>query len=532
MNSRKAMMPVPQLDAASRGGRRAFLRQTGALGLLAGAGAPLALNLLAASQAAAQTAGDYRAIVCVFLFGGNDSFNMVLPTDADSWAAYTATRNQAPDSIALLAPGVAPNAGAAAGSPARLGGVLPINPANAQDRSFALHPLLAPLVPLFDTERRLAILPNIGPLILPTTKAQYTQPGHRKPASLFSHNDQQNTWQALGPEGTTLGWGGRIGDLLASGNGRAAFTTVSASGNAVFLAGDTVRQYQLGTNGPTRLAADVNGNTFGSAAVTTALENIVKRSRGGHVFEADVAAVSARAIEAEAALREALPRAGQAPFGTPPTGTASYNAGNDPLLRYTSPINGSVSANNLAQQLQVVARMIAAGRSGALSGVRRQVFFVSMGGFDNHDLQNRNHTDLMARLAHALAYFDGVLTGLGAQGSVTTFTASDFGRTFTSNGDGTDHGWGSHHFVMGGAVKGGDVYGRFPVLATKNSNNNNFDGSPDQLGNGSLLPGTSVDLLGATLARWMGLSDSQALEVFPNLANWNPSQRNLGFLTA
>ncbi len=522
--------PVPVLDATLRGGRRVFLRQAGAMGLLAGAGAPLALNLLAASEAAAQTAGDYRAIVCLFLFGGNDSFNMVLATDTSSWNAYSTTRNQAPDSIALLAPGTAPVATAAAGSPARLGGVLPIAPIDAQGRSFALHPLLSALVPLFDTERRLAILPNIGPLVRPTTKAQFVLPSHPRPASLFSHNDQQNTWQALGPEGSTLGWGGRIGDVLASGNTRAAFTTISASGNAVFLAGNSVRQYQLGTNGATRLAADTAGRTFGSAEVTTALERIVSRSRGTHVFEADLAAVSQRAIEAEALLRSTLPAAGIAPFGTPPA-SGSYNPSNDPLLRYTSPITGTVGVNNLAQQLQVVARMIDAGRRG-LTGVRRQVFFVSMGGFDTHDLQNRNHSDLMARLGHALNYFDGVLGGLGARGSVTTFTASDFGRTFTSNGDGTDHGWGSHHFVMGGAVRGGNLYGRFPVLATKNATNNNFDGSADQLGNGSLLPGTSVDQLGATLARWMGLSDSQAAEIFPNLANWDAASRNLGFLTA
>ncbi len=530
MNSRDKIRPVPQLDGALRGGRRVFLRQAGAMGLLAGAGAPMALNLLAASEAAAETAGDYRAIVCLFLFGGNDSFNMVLATDTASWNAYSSTRNQAPDSIALLAPGTAPVPGAAAGSPTRLGGVLPINPTDAQGRSFALHPMLSALVPLFDTERRLAVLPNIGPLVLPTTKAQFVQPTHARPASLFSHNDQQNTWQALGPEGATLGWGGRIGDLLAAGNTRAAFTTISASGNAVFLAGNTVRQYQLGTNGPTRLAADSAGRTYGSAEVTAALERIVSRSRGAHVFESDLAAVSQRAIEAEALLRSTLPAAGVAPFGTPPA-SGGYNPANDPLLRYTSPINGAVGVNNLAQQLQVVARMIDAGRRG-LTGVRRQVFFVSMGGFDTHDLQNRNHTDLMARLGHALNYFDGVLGGLGARGSVTTFTASDFGRTFTSNGDGTDHGWGSHHFVMGGAVRGGNLYGRFPVLATKNTNNNNFDGSADQLGNGSLLPTTSVDQLGATLARWMGLSDSQALEIFPNLANWNASSRDLGFLTA
>jgi uncharacterized protein (DUF1501 family) len=530
MSSRSRVMPVPELDVARRGGRRVFLRQAGALGLLTGAGAPLALNLLAASQAAAQAASDYRAIVCVFLFGGNDSYNMVLPTDTDSWAAYTATRNQTPDSLALLAPGTAPVGGAAAGSPARLGGVLPLSPLDAQGRSFALHPLMGALVPLFNTQRRLAVVPNVGPLILPTTKAQVAQLSHRKPAKLFSHNDQQNTWQALGPEGATLGWGGRIGDFLAAGNTRAAFTAISAAGNAVFMAGNSVRQYQIGTGGPTRLAADSAGRTYGSTAVTAALERIVARSRGAHVLEADIAAVSQRAIDAEAALRSALPLAGTAPFGTPPA-AGNYVANNDPLLRYPNPLTGAAAPSGLAQQLQVVARLIDAGRRG-LTGVRRQVFFVSQGGFDTHDTQNRNHADLMARVTHGLAYFDNVLGAMGAHGDVTTFTASDFGRTFTSNGDGTDHGWGGHHLVMGGAVRGGTLAGRFPTLATKNTNNNNFDGSPDQLANGSLLPTTSVDQLGATLARWMGLSDSQVLEVFPNLANWEASARDLGFLTA
>jgi len=517
---------VPVLDAAQRGGRRVFLRQAGAMGLLAGAGAPLALNLLAASHAAAQSATDYRAIVCVFLFGGNDSFNMVLPTDSSSFAAYTSTRNQAPDSIALLAPGTAPVTSAAAGSPARLGGVLPIKPIDAQGRSFALHPSMGALVPLFDTQRRLAVLPNIGPLILPTSKAQFSQVAHPKPARLLSHNDQQNTWQALSPEGAIIGWGGRIGDLLASGNTTAAFTTVSAAGNGVFLSGQVVRQYQIGTNGPTRVAADSAGRVYGSTAVTTALERIVSRSRGGHVLEADLSVVAKRAIEAELLLRNSLAAQDAAPFGTPVT-SGTYNAANDPLLRYTNPVTGAVGVNNLAQQFQVVARMIDASRRGA-TGVRRQVFFVSLGGFDTHDFQNRVHTDLLARLAHAMVYFDSVLGSLGAQGGVTTFTASDFGRTFTSNGDGTDHGWGSHQFVMGGAVRGGRLFGQFPVLATKNANNSNFDGSPDQLANGNLLPRTSVDQLGATLARWMGVSESGVQDIFPNLANWNVSARDLG----
>jgi uncharacterized protein (DUF1501 family) len=510
-NQRKIIVAAPAIhhDAA----RRLFLRQASAMSLVAGAGAPLALNLLAAGSAAAQSAPDYRAIVCLFMFGGNDAFNMVLPTDAASWNAYTATRSQAPDPIALLAPGTSPNATAAAGSPARLGGVLPIVPTNPQGRTYALHPLMGTLQTMFGTDRRLAIVSNVGPLITPTTKAQYGQSTHPKPKRLFSHNDQQSTWQAMAPEGATRGWGGRMADALAAGNTNAVFTAISASGSAVWLSGESVRQYQVGSGGAIRLGADNNGRVYGSTAVADALHRIVSGNRGGHAFEADVAAPSRPASDAA--------------FGTPPA-SGNYNANNDPKLQYANPLTGANAFNNVAQQLQVVARLIDAGMSGA-TGVRRQVFFVSLGGFDTHDLQNRNQADLMARVAHAMRYFDTALGVLNARNLVTTFTASDFGRTFTSNGDGTDHGWGSHHFVMGGAVRGGDLYGTFPTLATKNANNNGFDGSPDQLGNGSLLPTTAVDQLGGTLGRWFGLSDTQLLEVFPNLANF--SARDLGFLT-
>jgi uncharacterized protein (DUF1501 family) len=513
--------------------RRTFLRHAGALSALTSAGAPFALNMLAASSAAAQTASDYKALVCIFLFGGNDAYNMLLATDAPSWQAYSTTRNQAPDSIALLAPGVVPNTSAAAASPARLGGVLPIHllPGSSSNpgRSFALHPLMGTLQTLFESERRLALLPNIGPLITPTTKAQYALSNHPKPARLFSHNDQQNTWQALGPEGATKGWGGRMGDMLASMNSNTAFTSISANGNAVWLSGQSVLQYQVGSNGAIRLGANSAGQVYGSAAVASALQRISAGARSGHVLEADIAAVSKRSIDAELALRTALKPPSDAAFGTAPAGTAAYDASRDPKLMYDNPLTGVKATNGLAQQLQVVARLIDAGISGA-TGTKRQVFFVGLGGFDNHDFQNRNQADLLARVAHAMRYFDGALGALNARNNVTTFTASDFGRTFTSNGDGTDHGWGSHHLVMGGAVKGGDLYGRYPTLALKNTNNNSFDGSADLLSNGAMLPTTSVDQLGATLGQWMGLSATQVADVFPNLANFDANKRNLGFM--
>jgi uncharacterized protein (DUF1501 family) len=508
--------------------RRLFLRHGAAMSALVGAGAPLALNLLAAGSAAAQGAPDYRAIVCLFFFGGNDAFNMVLPTDTASWAAYTATRNQAPDPISLLAAGTAPNAGAGVGTPARLGGVLPIAPLNAQGRTYALHPLMGSLRTMFDTDKRLAIVPNVGPLIMPTTKAQYGQTAHPKPPRLFSHNDQQSTWQALAPEGATRGWGGRMGDALAGMNTNTVFTAVSATSGAVWLSGNTVQQYQVGSGGAIRVGANASGQVYGSTAVADALNRIVGTARGGHVFDADVAAVSQRSIAAEALLRSALVVASDARLGTAPA-SGNYNANADPKLQYLNPLTGAMTFNAVAQQFQVVARMVEAGMRGA-TGARRQVFFVSLGGFDTHDLQNRNHADLMARVSQAMTYFDTTLGALNARNLVTTFTASDFGRTFTSNGDGTDHGWGSHHFVMGGAVKGGDLYGAFPVLAMKNANNNNFDGSADQLGNGSMLPGTSVDQLAGTLATWFGLSAPQVADIFPNLANFDVGRRNLGFM--
>ena len=524
--------------------RRLFLQQAGAMSLLAGAGAPMALNLLAAGSAAAQSAPDYKAIVCLFLFGGNDAYNMVLATDGhngagaatagSSWAAYTATRTQAPDPISLLAPGVAPVPTAAVASPARLGGVLPITAANAlslnNGRSFALHPVMGTLQSMFDTDKRLAILPNIGPLVQPTTKAQYAQASFAKPARLFSHNDQQSTWQSLAPEGATAGWGGRMADALLAQNTRAVFTAVSATGSTVWLGGRSVRQYQVSPAGAIRLGANAAGQVYGSTTVADALTRIASSARGTHVLDGDMAAVAQRAIDAELTLRTALRLPSDAAFGSAPA-TGSYNPNTDPKLQYDNPLTGARAFNALAQQLQVVARMVDAGMSGA-TGVKRQVFFVSLGGFDSHDGQNRNQADLLARVGQAMRYFDTALGALGAQANVTTFTASDFGRTFTSNGDGTDHGWGSHHFVMGGAVKGGELYGRFPTLATKNANNSNFDGSPDQLGNGAMLPALAVDQLGATLGRWFGLSDSQLLDVFPNLANFDAGVRNLGFMNA
>ena len=477
--------------------RRLFLRQSAAFSALGAGAAPIAMNLAAIGAAAAQsTQSDYKALVCVFLAGGNDAYNTVLATDSASWQAYVATRNQQPTSIALAS-----------------GSLKALSPStNLAGRSLALHPQLGGLQRLFNTDRKLAVVSNIGPLVEPLTKDQYTQRSKRAPQRLFSHNDQQSTWQALSPEDATSGWGGRLADLLTaeSPNGNGLFSGISAAGNAVWVSGKTVKQYQMQPAGAIRLGVSDTGieNVFGSQIAAAKLQSIAQRATNRHAFQTDLADVGARSIQAERTLRGSLPAASSWPYG------------GDTALMYTKP-DGTVAQNSLAAQLQAVARTIGARTS---LGMKRQVFFVSLGGFDTHDDQLTRHADAMAKLNHALVYFDSVLSSMGVSDSVTTFTASDFGRSFTSNGNGTDHGWGGHQFVMGGAVKGGTVLGKLPVYGTKNVANNNFDNSPDQLANGALLPSTSVEQLGVSLGRWMNASETMLQDVFPNLYQYQGSR--------
>ncbi len=488
--------------------RRMFLQQSAAWS-----------SLLAVGQSAAQSATDYKALVCIFLAGGNDSYNTVLATDAASWSAYTATRNQAPTPINLPPVGTAANPAAAVGSPAWLGGVLPLSPVSpVAGRSLALHPKLTHAQRLFNTERRLAVVANVGPLLQPLTKADYQAARLPIPAKLFSHNDQQNMWLALGTEGVTQGWGGKLLDsFVAPGQPPSLFASISVSGNSVFNAGAKVRQYQMAPNGAIVLGGNASV-VYGQPAVAAALRRIASNGlsagapRQSHVLMADLGDIAQRSLTAEGSISAAL-------AAVP---TTDPRVGPDTRLQMQD-LDGKTIENSLARQLQAVARLVAARST---LGVGRQVFFVQLGGFDTHDSQNRRHADLMARLDHALGYFDTALGDLGVRNNVTAFTASDFGRTFTSNGDGTDHGWGSHQFVLGGAVRGGRVFGTFPTYSVKNANNNQFDGSADQLANGSLLPTTSLDQYGYTLAQWFGASNAGS--VFANVGNFGSG--NLGFV--
>jgi len=500
--------------------RRELLRRGSLLGLsqpvLSGLGG-LGLSLAAMGPAAAANTGGYKALVCLFLMGGNDSYNTLLATDSESWSAYAAARQASTEGIGLAAPGVP--ARNSASLHARLGGVLPIEPLNAQGRTLAVHPVLAGVRDLFATQR-LAFVSNVGPLSGPTTKTGFLAGTAPRPPKLFSHNDQQSVWQAFSTEGATRGWGGQMADRVLAANGRAMFTSVSMFGNAVWLSGQGARQYQMSPAGAIRVGG-IDGKAFSSSTVQDTMLSLMRAARNNSVAEREHAAVVGRSLEAEALLRSTLPAVGAGPWGT----GGLTNGAADPLLQFKDPETGTLMLNPAAQQLQAVARMIAA--RGAL-GMSRQVFFVGLGGFDTHDTQQQRHTRLMAQLDHALAYFDGVTTQMGVADLVTTFTASDFGRTFASNGDGCDHGWGGHHMVMGGAVRGGDIYGKLPVYGL--SDGKGGFTSNDQLDAGALLPSTSVEAYAATLGRWFGLSDSELLAVLPNLKNWNLSQRNLGFM--
>jgi uncharacterized protein (DUF1501 family) len=452
--------------------RRAFLQRASALSV-AGVATPWALNLAAIGQAAASTAADYKALVCVFLYGGNDYGNTVVPYDTANYTLYQGLRptlayaRTALDATALTPAAALPDA-----------------------RQFALAPELAKFVPLFQGGQ-MGVLLNIGTLVQPTTKQQYLDKSVPLPPKLFSHNDQQSVWQSSAPEGATSGWGGRLGDLFQSGNGNATFTCINVSGNAVYLSGQTAVQYQVTPSGSVPLNG-VKSPLFGSSACSTALRSLVTAPRT-HLFEAEHTRVMARSIEANEVLTGALAQA--------------------PVLATTYPAN-----NSLGAQLNLVARMIATADQ---VGAKRQVFFVSLGGFDNHDGLLAVHPGLLTTVADAMTAFHQSMVELGVSDRVTAFTASDFGRTLSGNNDGSDHGWGSMHFVLGGAVRGQRFYGAAPAVANN---------GPDDVGQGRLLPTTSVDQLAATLGSWFGVSDTDLLTVLPNLKNWNVGQRKLGFL--
>ena len=474
--------------------RRAFLRRTSQLALT-GTALPFALNLAAMGEAAAFDATDYKALVCVFFYGGNDYANTVVAYDDLSYNQYSTIRGG----------GAGQSAGGIALAKSALGGTL-LNPTTPLPggRQYALHPAMTGIANLFNSGKA-AVQLNVGPLVAPMTKAQYMgfdRTNYPLPPKLFSHNDQQSVWQSSSPEGSTVGWGGNIGDLALSGNATSLFTCINVTGNTVFLSGDSALSYQVSANGAVAINA-VKNNVYGSSAVRTAWAGLIHQPRA-HTLENEYNRVTTRAIGAEGQISSGL--AASTVVTVFPTG------------------------NSLADQLKLVARLIGA-RNGL--GAKRQVFMVSIGGFDLHDNLIAQHPVLLGKVSEAMTAFYNATVELGVANKVTAFTASDFGRTLTSNGDGSDHGWGSHHLMVGGAVKGAAFYGTAPPISVTNT-----AAAQDQwhVGQGRLLPTTSVDQYAATLANWFGVADGELAGILPNLRRFGTAAgrsdypRNLGFM--
>jgi len=474
--------------------RRDFLRTAAcALGGAALASTVESFGLL---DAYAQSANDYRALVCVFLNGGNDGNNMVVPLDPAGWAEYSGAR--ASSGLALTE---------------AQANQLPISPASQGGRMFGLHPNMPEMKALFD-QGRLAVVCNTGPLVEPLTRATYRNGSARKPLQLFSHSDQVMLWQtSVADSVSQTGWGGRMADRMAALNLPSTFShSVSIAGVSTFLTGNATRQLAI-ADATTSLAGLLPLNMTGIPA-----EVATRRVAFDEIRAADL---SNRLVRAAADTRASALQ-------------TSQQLSNVGFRNFSTVFPGT----SLGRQLLQVGRVIAErGRF----GMKRQVFFVQAGGYDTHSNQrgaNGNTQDnLLLQLSQALNAFysllknelgnpaSGFYIGSDVTRDVTTFTLSDFGRTLQPAGSGavvgSDHGWGNHHLVLGGAVRGGDFYGTFPTLVT--------NGPDDADSRGRWIPTTSVEQYAATLASWYGLPAADLPAVFP-LLNRFPTA-DLGFMS-
>jgi len=469
--------------------RRQFLRTASMASMAGFYVSPFFVELNSLAAMAQGTGGtDYRALVCVYLAGGNDGHGTVIATDPDSFAAFTSARSGAPG---LAYP---------------MSELLPITLQTPQTgRTFALNPSLGGVQTLFNAGRA-AIVANTGTLIAPATKTQINSNSVPLPDSLFSHFDQTAAWQAIAANlgsGERVGWGGAVADAIEAMNlnSNSMFTCISTSGNALFLSGQDSFQLNVTSAGPIPIYG-LQNPPFGVPAASNPLNSILTADEN-NLFSQEYEIVINRSMQAQAMLATAMAPAGVGGVANPP--------------QYLNPMTNMLANNPLATSMQTVARIIA-GR--AQLGVTRQIFYVQLGSFDTHNNQAVQHAQLLTQLGSAFEYFDGLMVGMGLGNNVTSFTISDFGRTLTSNSNGTDHGWGSHHFVVGGAVNGQNMYGQYPVVGVDQVND---------LGAGRLIPTTAVEQYAGTLASWFGLSDSQIRTVFPNFGNFG-TDPYLGFM--
>lgn len=440
----------------SAASRRQFLRVAGALAAAA------------SGPALGQTA-DYKALVCIFMLGGNDGHNLVVPMATAAYNAYRAARGPLalPDGSATLLPVTTPD-----GTP------------------YGLNSGLTAIAPLW-AQQRLAVMANVGTLVRPATRAQVLAGSVPLPSNLYSHADQivqQQAGNATGGGGT--GWAGRTADQVQSRNGTSRFpAAVSISGQALFCTGNVVPSaslypgFDLGADGMQTWPASATAARRNGLAQVLAFDSGVSLVQAANKVRQD-------AID----LNTLLASGGTATLSTVFPGTS------------------------LGTQLRQVAQII---KLRGATGMSRQVFFTSIGGFDTHSAQGWAQWDLLRQVGEAMAAFHAATVELGLANQVTTFTQSDFGRTLQPSGSGSDHGWGNHHLVMGGGVRGGNVYGTFPFPA--------LGGADDAGSRGALIPSSSLEQFGATLARWFGVSDAALPLAFQNLANFASS--NLGFMS-
>lgn len=466
--------------------RRRFLKSTSALGFAGGAGL---LSGLASQSANAMDVSGYKALVCIFLKGGIDGFDTVLPLDTPSYDSFKAIR---PD---LFARYDSDNPDSSRNRDALLSlGSLQSD----SSRQFALTPQMAELKQLYDAGD-MAVIGNVGPLVEPTTRTAMESGQARTPKNLFSHNDQQSTWMSMDIEGRNDGWGAQLARIAAEADPtmNKAFSAITASSSDIFLRGNGVSQFKTQAGGGSEVDILSRRWMLRSARNSDAARDILKRHFGSlnanpqNILEADLA-------KSHQEGRKTI--------------EAYLNA-----VENSQPLATSFPNTNLGRQLQAIAESISL--RGPL-GVSRQVFFASLGGFDTHDNQVNELPSKHLEISQAIAAFQTAMSELGTLNNVTTFTAADFGRTMVTNGDGTDHGWGNHHFVVGGAVHGGQIIGDIPAY---DLGENAY--TEDR---GRLIPTTSVDEYAATLGQWFGLNSTDLRTVLPNWSeNFNSKALNL-----
>jgi uncharacterized protein (DUF1501 family) len=445
--------------------RRTFIRQAACAALGASGLVGTIFDLRKLSAATYSAANDYKALVCVFLYGGNDANNVIIPNDPGEYASYAAARGV----LAIPQPSL-----------------LPLVFLDGDTRHFGFHPKLSELQSLFN-QGKLAMIANVGTLVGPITKSEYLGGGAAVPPQLFSHADQSVQWQTSAPDQVNIGWGGRTADLLNSMNANAKISlNISIAGTNTFEVGNTVLPFQVSPAGTFALTG-FNGSANSNIRLQAFKDLLAQPHQ--NLLEKAYADTMTRSIADNDALSSLL--------AVPPFSTIFPNSA-------------------FGRQLKMVAKFINA-RSNL--SMQRQIFFCAVSGYDTHGTQITAQSGLLSELSQALSAFYSATVEMGVDQQVTTFTASDFGRTFPTNGSGSDHGWGSHQFVLGGAVQGGRLYGTFPTLAV--------DG-PDDTGQGRWIPTTSVEEFSATMASWFGVAPSDLSTIFPNIGRFaNP---NLGFL--